>query len=77
MRGEVGTAQPKRAGAPSLEAHSGVVGAPCGAPAEPIYILEEFIKRIFVPGDLEGEPCGWEVVHGWQEVEVGGLGVGR
>lgn len=43
-----------------MEAHSGVVGAPCGA-----------------PGDLEGEPCGWGVVRGWQEVEVGGMGVGR
>lgn len=33
-RGEVGTAQPKRAGAPSLEAHSGVVGVPCGPPGD-------------------------------------------
>ena len=61
-----------------MEAHSGVVGVPCGAHG-PIFIhWKNLYQKIFVlPGDLEGEPCGWEVVHGWQEVEVGGLGVGR
>ena len=57
VRGEVGTAQPKRAGAPTLEAHSGVVGVPCGPP-EQIYILEELLKIFVLPGDSEGEPCG-------------------
>ena len=57
---EEGTAQPERAGAPSLEAHSGVVEAPCGAPGPFItYFWKNFYQKIFVvPGDLEGGRCG-------------------